>query len=129
MSMPSSMAAHIPMDEPCGECEYCASPNWVLESHPTIFKAVSNSHVNGINFRSSHFTANQIADAFANLIPGHMDWTIKISALERWNTRKAKDWMGASGNEHPRTKDAYLHVKAFHREAPNDSEPAMRVDA
>ena len=80
------MAAHIPMDQRCEECEYCSSPGWVLESHPTTFKAVSNSHVDGINFRSSHFTANQIADAFANLIPGHMDWRIKTSALERWNT-------------------------------------------
>ena len=86
MSIPSSMAAHIPMDQPCGECGYCSSPDWVLERHPTTFKVVSNSYVDGISFRYSHFTANQIADAFANLIPGHMDWKIKISALERWNT-------------------------------------------
>ena len=80
------MAAHIPLDRPCGECDYCSSPKWDLESHPTTFRAVSNSPVDGINFKYSHFTANQIADAFANLIPGHMDWQIKTSALERWNT-------------------------------------------
>ena len=85
MSMPPSMAAHVPMDQPCGECEYCSWPNWELERHPTTFKVVSNSHVDGINFKSGHFTTNQIADAFANLIPGHMDWKIKTSAVERWN--------------------------------------------
>ena len=80
------MAAHIPLNRPCGECEYCSSPNWDLESHPKTFKAVSNSHLDGINFKFGHFTTNQLADAFANLIPGHMDWKIKTSALERWNT-------------------------------------------
>ena len=86
MSIPPSMAAHVPMDQPCGECDFCSYPDWALESHPTTFRVVSNSHVDGINFRYSLFTTNQIADAFANFIPGHMDWNIKTSALERWNT-------------------------------------------
>ena len=86
MSIPSSMAAHIPLNQRCGECDFCSSPDWALEDHPTAFEVISNSHVDGINFRYSHFTTNQIADAFADLIPGHMDWSIKISALERWNT-------------------------------------------
>ena len=84
--MSGSMATHIPMDQPCGECYYCSTPNSGLESHPKSFEVVSNSDVDGINFKSGHFTANQIANAFADLIPGHMDWEIKISALERWNT-------------------------------------------
>ena len=86
MSMSRSMATHIPMDQPCGECDYCSTPEWALEYHSKTFRVVSNSDVDGINFRSGHFTANQIADAFEDLIPGHMDWKIKTSALGRWNT-------------------------------------------
>lgn len=85
-SISQSMAAYIPMDPPCGECDSCSSRDWEVESHPTTFKTVSNSDTDGINFESGHFTTNQIADAFAKLIPGHMDWRIKTSALERWNT-------------------------------------------
>ena len=80
------MAAHIPLDRPCGECDYCSSSKSDVESHPTAFEAVSNSPTDGINFQYNHFTANQIADAFASSIPDHMDWKIKTSALERWNT-------------------------------------------
>ena len=80
------MATHIPMEQPCGECEYCSWPNWELESHTKTFKVVSNSQIDGINFKSGHFTTNQIAEAFANLIPGHMNWKIKTSALERWTS-------------------------------------------
>ena len=79
------MATHVPIDQPCGECEYCSYPDGTAESHPALFEVVSNSQIDGINFKSRHFTTNQIADAFVNLIPGHMEWEIKTSALERWN--------------------------------------------
>lgn len=80
------MAAHVPMDQPCGECRYCSSGEPALESHPAYFDVVSISHTDGINFKAKKFTANQIADAFANFMPYHMDWEIKINALERWKT-------------------------------------------
>lgn len=73
------------MDHPCGECAHCADESWTLESHPVSFKIVSNSHTDGINFKAKEFTANQIADAFATLIPGHINWQIKKNALERWS--------------------------------------------
>ena len=73
------------MDQPCGECKRCSSQIWTLEDHPASFEVLSNSHTEGINFKKNVFTANQIADAFANLIPDHMDWQIKKNALERWN--------------------------------------------
>lgn len=79
------MAAHVPMGHPCGECDSCSFPKRTLESHPAFFEAITKSHTDGIDFKIRHFTTNQIADAFANLIPGHMDWPIKKSALERWN--------------------------------------------
>lgn len=79
------MVAHVPMDQPCGECEWCSSQISTLEDHPATFEVLSNSHIDGINFKKGKFTTNQIADAFANLIPDHMDWQIKKNALERWN--------------------------------------------
>lgn len=82
----SIMAAHVPMDQPCGECRSCSSPTRTLESHPAFLTMISNSPTDGINFKANEFTANQIADAFTALVPGHMDWQIKESAVERWNT-------------------------------------------
>ena len=76
------MAAHVPMDQPCGECESCSCRDKTLVSHPASFKVVFHSHTDGFNFRANEFTTNQIEDAFANLIPGHMDWQMKKNALE-----------------------------------------------
>ena len=73
------------MNPPCGECGYCSSRERTLESHPASFDVISNSHIDGINFEADQFTANQIADAFENLSPGHMDWQIKKDAIDRWD--------------------------------------------
>lgn len=86
MSAFDNMAGQAPMDQPWGRCDPCSFPKGTLESHPAFFEVVTNSYTDGIDFKFRHFTTNQIADAFANLIPGHMDWQIKKSALERWNT-------------------------------------------
>ena len=43
------------------------------------------SPVTGIVFKAYEYSAIQLADAFDNIISGHMDFEIKKQALERWN--------------------------------------------
>ena len=82
MKIIPTMATHVPMDQPCGECESSSCRDKTLVSHPASFKIFFNSHTDGFNFRANEFTTNQIAEAFANLISGHMNWQIKKNALE-----------------------------------------------
>jgi hypothetical protein len=43
------------------------------------------------------FTAQQIADAFANFISGHIDWPIKQDALESWYWHELELGDGSEG--------------------------------
>ena len=79
-----TMALNVPLDQPCGECETCTTRECRLEDHSASFEVISNSYMDGVfEFESFKFTTNQIANAFAYLMHGHIDWQIRQDALER----------------------------------------------
>lgn len=77
----------------CDSCKYCTIPQRAVRHSDchfarfTVdrFKAISVSPVTGIIFKAYEYPANQIADEFERLIPGHMDSEIKRQALTRWD--------------------------------------------
>lgn len=83
--VPWKMSPLIPLSQACGECDACTSSPTSVTDHPP-FRVVSNDPTDGLDVEQGWFTAQQIADAFAHLIPGHTDWPIKQAALSRWES-------------------------------------------
>lgn len=79
------MSLRMPFSQACGECSACTSSTPTVTDHPP-FGVKYNDPRDGIDVEWVRFTAQQIADAFINLIPEHMDWPIKQDALARWKT-------------------------------------------
>lgn len=78
------MALYFSPGPLCDICEYCTvqqRPGY----HSVPFKAISVSPITGITFNAYEFSANQLANGFESLIPGHMDFEIKRKALARWD--------------------------------------------
>ena len=68
----------------CDWCKFCTiqeRPDY----HSRQFKAISMSPVTGIIFKAYEYSATQLADAFEGIVSGHMEFEIKMQALERWN--------------------------------------------
>ena len=68
----------------CDWCDHCTIQKRAIYKC-THFEAISISPVTGITFEADKYSANQLADAFERVIPGHMDSEIKSLALARWN--------------------------------------------
>ena len=77
------MAPYMSPGPLCDMCKFCSiqeRPDY----HSRPFKAISMSPVTGIVFKAYEYSAIQLADAFDSIISGHMDFEIKIQALNRW---------------------------------------------
>ena len=76
--------AQIPFGNPCQQCSGCMWWERDSEVHKEL-EIISYLPSRGIDFQTVQVAPQSLAEAFVQIIPGHMDWPIKMNALKEWS--------------------------------------------